>query len=128
MNRRKLDALRNLADRPGTEAEGKLAREILARYERMLKSKSAVDNTDLTDLRDRLDDILRTARAVCPCGGLYGCMDIRRHFELRKERDERFPEGTRIVHHGRRGTVTSLCGSWHHLDDPIRRPCVRGLR
>lgn len=33
MTRRKLEALRNLAERPGTEAEGILAREILARVE-----------------------------------------------------------------------------------------------
>lgn len=32
-SRRKLEALRNLAERPGTEAEGKLAREILDRLE-----------------------------------------------------------------------------------------------
>lgn len=36
MNNRKLQALRNLAERPGTESEGKLAREILDRLERKL--------------------------------------------------------------------------------------------
>lgn len=34
MNRRKLQALRNLAERPGTEAEGEVARAKLAEYEK----------------------------------------------------------------------------------------------
>lgn len=33
MNARKLQALRNLAERPGTEAEGKVARAMLAKAE-----------------------------------------------------------------------------------------------
>lgn len=38
---RKLQALRNLAERPGTEAEGKVAREMLDRLEPKVKPASS---------------------------------------------------------------------------------------
>lgn len=98
MTSRRLQALRNLAERPGTEAEGNLAREILARIEK--------DPRDpLDDFRDflrsgSLNDLARAVGDhVCDCGTRYPaftkCPNVSRHEELRAEALRRFPRGTR---------------------------------
>lgn len=59
MTARKLQALRNLAERPGTPAEGELAREILARLE--AKQSPPEDPLELLDAVIR-DDFLAAWR------------------------------------------------------------------
>lgn len=47
MNKRKLEALRNLAERPGTDAEGEVARAMLERAEAARPPKAPTEISDL---------------------------------------------------------------------------------
>lgn len=103
MNARKLQALRNLAERPGTEAEGRLARELLARYEKKQASKSADDHFADYLRTGSLDDLAQAVgKRLCDCGSRvkpFGkCYNFRKHAEIRRERETRFPVGTRVYY------------------------------
>lgn len=107
MNNRKLQALRNLAERPGTESEGKLAREILDRLERKLPE----DDSEATRwfwfekyLRTRDMSDLEKACSFpnyCDCGASYRtpkCENLTLHSKIRSQTVELFPKGTRIYY------------------------------
>ncbi len=114
MKQRTLDALRALADRPGTEAEGVVAREILARQTGSSASQDDID--DIANLEsiiwkkfrdssaDRAtDDFIEMLReyfkkrpsfTTCECGtqlSLGGlCQNFLRHDAIRMEIRARF--------------------------------------
>lgn len=119
MNARKLQALRNLAERPGTEAEGQLAREILARYEGKRGADIPTDEAGAwaafrahmrgeTDTSEFIDQ-MRRYRATwenltvsCDCGSprpFKGrCDNTDRHEAIRIEARKYFPKGTRVYY------------------------------
>lgn len=104
MNPRKLQALRNLAERPGTEAEGAVARAMLAKAE---AQRSPEDQ-----FLDKFRDFLRTgsrddlAKAVgdklCDCGTRYAaftiCENFAFHARINRELREKFPVGARVYY------------------------------
>ena len=68
MNSRRIEALRNLAERPGTEAEGRLARELLERAE----GKRTTEESYYDKFRDfistgALDDLGSACPRRCDC-------------------------------------------------------------
>lgn len=111
MNHRKIQALRNLAERPGTEAEGRVAREMLKRLE-------AKNGPPISDLEaeawvwQQFGDFLRTgslddlARATgyhtCDCGSLYPpftkCSADDVHAEINAAIRKHFTKGRRVYY------------------------------
>lgn len=122
--RRKIEALRNLAERPGTEAEGILAREMLARWE----SKKSIP----VDALDKFSDFLRTghiddlAKAVgyktCDCGNCHpaftSCPKTQLHQQIDSEKRILFPRGSRVFYNrwayrkNCPGTITGYSIDW----------------
>lgn len=121
--RRKLEALRNLAERPGTEAEGKLAREILDRLEsRRFPDKADWERPHWMAFEDYLrgdistDDFIESMRRrvqwenaqplpstwVCACGNviLIGtkCENAMGHLVIQQGIRERFTKGDRVFY------------------------------
>lgn len=106
MSRRKIEALRNLAERPGTEAEGQLAREMLAKieakrgnelegnawfyFERYLRTQSMDDLQMAVELRQ------------CDCGERIGmgskCGRGAVHEAIQSDIRKRFPKGARVYY------------------------------
>lgn len=124
MNQRTLEALRNLAERPGTEAEGKLAREILARFDGGAITDAPADEQDAwATFRDYLrrdasiDDLIDVLRrqgrtqtykppelwVSCECGGdsrpwNTKCPHLDRQEAIRVDAKKYFPKGTRVYY------------------------------
>lgn len=123
MNARKLQALRNLAERPGTEAEGKLAREILERWEKNSFADEPEDEQDMWSVfaahqRGDIstDDFLASIRRDnlrrerqhppvewhCACGNILRvgekCCDDLRHLSIQMEIRVRFKKGDRVFY------------------------------
>ncbi len=97
MSTRKIEALRRLAERPGTEAEGIVAREMLKRFEAKAGISSPSDRLipSLRDLLRRYDipDVVK-----CPCGevrpiGEGPCTNVWRHLEIQTEIRAQFKKG-----------------------------------
>ena len=88
MTTRRLAALSNLAERPGTHAEGNVAREKLKRAERSTVTWPITKSRGIT--------------STCDCGGpiLYGlgCVRSDLHYALNGEMRRRFPRGTRVYY------------------------------
>src|ERR1035438_7778096 len=106
MNSRRIEALRNLAERPGTEAEGRLARELLERAEG----------------KRTPDDLGSACPRRCDCGNTHpaftDCPMYTRHAEIDAEKRRRFPRGTRVYYNrwayteNCQGTVTGPSTQW----------------
>lgn len=108
MNARRLQALRNLAERPGTEAEGKLAAELLKRHEAKHPEPHGIDimaeyarNGDVEAFPRRM----RTeypATFPCDCGMYYPlggkCRNLDKHEAIRIEIRNRFRKGDRVYY------------------------------
>lgn len=107
MSRRKLEALRNLAERPGTEAEGRVARAMLAKHE------TAVP----------LVVIRYDFEFTCNCGTRYQargkCPNVVEHARITVEAKRRFPKGRRIYYNcwayppNCAGTATGYVSDWN---------------
>ncbi len=120
MNARKLAALRNLAERPGTPAEGELARELLRRHEEASKHQHRADeagywNAFESHMRGKmsLDDFIAELRRyserptpsvwTCACGACnpigQKCQNkFRQHEGIRDEIRRRFKKGDRAYY------------------------------
>ena len=115
MNQSTIDALRRLAERPGTEHEGAVAREMLRRAEAKLREAGdtqAVGEEDLMDLYRRymrremsVDAFVEAPRIStwkCPCGTKVRngekCANWQRHLEINIEIRNRFAKGDRVLY------------------------------
>jgi hypothetical protein len=91
---RRLEALRNLAERPGTEAEGRVAR---AMYEKAKGKRVGHPTKVYWDEVDILPE-----RLMCDCGSRYwmfrGCTELAKHKLVREFGEVFFPPGTRIYY------------------------------
>jgi hypothetical protein len=130
MNRRRIEALRNLAERPGTPAEGALAREILERHEGKQSQRSQNDAfCDYLRSGERSDLDHACYTSTCRCGNVYprkndresDCPMTDRHALILAEKLKRFPRGTRVYYnywaYGENclGTVTGPSKDWAWL-------------
>lgn len=124
ISRRKLEALRNLAERPGTEAEGRLAKELLDRLTAKRADSHPQDERGIwksfEDLcggratteqfvevlrrweQERRSDPLPTSWE-CACGnrlpiGVNKCPAWMRHLEIQTEIRLRFSKGDRVFY------------------------------
>lgn len=99
MKRRKLQALRNLAERPGTEAEGAVARAMLekAEAEQRTPEDAFADYLHTHSLDDLADAV---SRKRCRCGNRHPafttCPKTDFHASLDAEKREKFPRGARV--------------------------------
>jgi hypothetical protein len=126
MNRRRLEALRNLAERPGTEAEGQLAREILKRAEAEPSEANPLGrfaqfmrSGSMDDLRDAVGP------KTCDCGTQHpaftSCPNTAKHADIDAERRARFPRGTRVYYNcwayseNCAGRVTGYPAQWNWI-------------
>lgn len=122
MTNRKLEALRNLADRPGTEAEGRLAREILAKVEAKIGAGEDFTLAEgWEDFQDRIRDLsaeeawtliekrIREHRAQplpthwkCACGMTIHCgqkcHNSTGHNRIQEQIRELFKKGDRVYY------------------------------
>ena len=100
MNARRLEALRNLAERPGTEAEGQRAREILKRHGYSVEAPRVEKPKTRIVYRGRSWDFPDTWK--CDCGREYPinvkCADTERHERIRSKVRERFKRGDRVYY------------------------------
>ena len=118
MNQRKINAIRSLAERPGTEAEGLAAREALKRLKIPERRNSG----------ERSVNWLFPERYTCACGSRYPfggkCQETSKHEAIRAEARKRFPRGTRVYYNrwcysrNAPGTITGypvmpFSGDWH---------------
>ena len=101
---RKLAALRALAERPGTKAEGEVAREMLQRLEAKQTPAEQVYAQFGDFLRSGSMDDLRRAvgEELCGCGNRYPafaeCPLTQHHEAVASEIRERFPRGTLVYY------------------------------
>jgi len=103
---RKLQALRNLAERPGTEAEGVLAREILERLEAKQTPEEHVWSKFRDFLRSGNLEGLAAATGggdtVCDCGNRHPrltlCVRLDLHTIVAQEIQDRFQRGARVYY------------------------------
>jgi len=102
----KIEALRRLAERPGTEAEGRLARERADALETKLRATSKPDQplTALDVLNDYLNKLDRDYGSIsCPCGvkrrhRVEVCPNQSGHKEIADLIARTFPPGTRVYY------------------------------
>lgn len=141
-DRRRIEALRNLAERPGTEAEGKVARAMLERV--LAKERAAADPA--SDAFDKFKDYLRTgsmddlAHAVgmreCDCGVRFPafgmCPNERGHQIIEDTIRRRFPVGSRVYYNrwsyapNLPGIVAGKPDTWNRL--AVRFDGLKGQR
>lgn len=104
----KIEALKRLAERPGTPHEGEVAREMLKRLQ-----SAAVDIDETEDSENALsqylkreisiDEFIRRCKVTrCPCGSIHDvggkCGNWQRHLEIQTEIRAKFQRGDRIVY------------------------------
>lgn len=103
MSRRRLEALRNLAARPGNEAEGRVAREKLKSFEKKHPdtARSSGFWVSLT-YSGAGSGFGFPLRATCYCGTEYDfakeCPNTDRHEFIRAEIKTRFKRGDRVYY------------------------------
>lgn len=132
MNQRKLEALRALAERPGTPAEGRLAKEILARLEGHAEVTEEGEKTSWYWFERFLkthsnDDLLKGVRApsICECGakvprGLR-CANLVGHQRIAAQIRALFPRGVRVYYNywaypsNCPGTVSGYSHYWNWI-------------
>ena len=122
ISNRKIGALRNLAERPGTTAEGIAARLALTRLN---VSKIQYETLRRYDIRWQVNEY-----CTCPCGTVYHCgekcTDFGRHVNIMCDLRARFPRGTEVFYSkwcyapNLRGRVTGFPmkpfdGDWHWI-------------
>lgn len=122
MTTRKLDALRALAERPGTEAEGKVAREMLERLQKRHPLPPVLDFLDTrkplsgarhagrTDLADLIREMMSWKREAaslvwtCACGSRQNhgrpCSNSLGHLHIQNEIRTKFKPGD-VVYYNR---------------------------
>ncbi len=114
MNSRKLAALRALSERPGTEAEGAVARDMLRRLEEKEKSHNRSIWDGLGDGPDDLIEAIRRYAAQhkdrtpedyqwrCACGIIWPfgqkCKDAEAHAKIQHEIRLKFKRGDRVFY------------------------------
>lgn len=98
---RKLEALKRLAERPGTEAEGEVARAMLKK----LKAKEKADPKPKARKRnfdDWLRDLNGPVSMKCACGDSFmsneACKAAARHENIRAEVAARFSKGDTVFY------------------------------
>jgi hypothetical protein len=136
---RRLDALRALAERPGTEAEGIVAREMLAKLEAKTEEEwPSYLNSVLESERPRwsafadflktgkIEDLDRATRfTTCPCGRDnprdMPCLNEVEHVRINAEIRQMFPVGTRVYYNrwayapNEPGVVVGYSKNWSWL-------------
>jgi hypothetical protein len=128
MNRRKIEALRALAERPGTPAEGIVAREMLA------KAEAAAPGHTPGDFHSWITSRFSTP-SRCPCGSTVingcECSNMAGHSAMDAIKRERFPRGTRVFYNqwaygtNDPGTVVGYGTDWNRIRiqfDRLKRP------
>lgn len=101
---RKIAALRALAERPGTDAEGILAREMLVRLESKQNPVEALDAQFERFLQTGNIEDLGSAvgKSICDCGFIRAvsttCDNITTHAAIAEEIRQRFPRGARVFY------------------------------
>lgn len=124
-SQRKIAALRALAERPGTEAEGEAAKAALKR----LGVSANPDQWDAfrSHLRTGLmDDLSRAVgQKTCPCGNKHPaftqCPLTDFHDRIRQEMLQKFPRGTRAYYNewayadNEPCTVTGYSADWNRV-------------
>lgn len=102
----RIEALRRLAERPGTEHEGAVAREMLRKLiDKQFQSEELRKFTHVRDILDNWeawsDARLGTVMATCPCGTDYemfpnkqSCWNLDKHIAYKIEISKRFPVGS----------------------------------
>lgn len=107
MNRRRIEALRALAERPGTRAEGEVARAKLARalaYQGIPSHQSPWDAFKSYLHTGSMDDLKwATAHSVCQFCGFICSRDLRcprtsEHYAEHSQLRDKFPRGTRVYY------------------------------
>jgi hypothetical protein len=121
---RRIEALRALAERPGTEAEGRVAREMLKRAEAKHAQRDPMEafrDYLHTGSMDDLGDAI--GRSVCDCGtsrpAFTNCQNTAEHERIAAEIRQRFPRGTRVFYNqwaygaNYPGRVTGYSREWN---------------
>ncbi len=106
MNAATLDSIRRLAERPGTEQEGIVAREMLKKLESKVPHGSFADrlaNHDLPSFEEILREHGVPTDVSCPCGHrrkIFAgtCPNITRHMEINLKIRETFQRGDRVFY------------------------------
>lgn len=101
MSSRRIEALRNLAERPGTKSEGIVAREMLKRAE--AKAPSVQMGGLIPSLRDLLQRYDIPDLVMCPCGvsrPIFDgpCPDTWSHMEIQTRIRAMFKRGDRVFY------------------------------
>ena len=106
---RRIEALRALADRPGTEHEGKLAREILERLEKASPDEYTIFRGYLRR-EVSLDELLSRMKRQPLTPEEQMMVDeqerARKRHELRLEIRRKFKKNDKVVWSGKPGTIT----------------------
>lgn len=120
VSRRRIEALRALAERPGTEAEGALAREKLARAESAYRVKPSAEK-----VLEHVISIWTNPVTHCECGERHPraeeCPNRADHDRIADEISARFPKGTRAYYNrwayerNTPCTVTGAAKQWNWL-------------
>lgn len=105
MSRRKLDALRALADRPGTPAEGEVAREMLRKLEAKQQAEARVQKnpyrpfSDIVQPGDIFEFMRRSGRMHQNTSSHTGSA-VNSMFTdaILAQREHHFPKGTRVYY------------------------------
>lgn len=105
MNDRTLDALRSLAERPGTEQEGIVAREKLAALEAKRVGQESA-NRPLHFYESIPTHFTCPCGMIVPCGS--ECGSKVRHDSIRKAMRVLFPKGARIYYNYWSGSVNTV--------------------
>lgn len=103
VTRRKLNALRALAERPGTPAEGEVARRMLAKMEAVPCEANPLGKFAQFMRSGSMDDLASAVgRSKCACGATYAafskCSDYVAHERIRAEIRQKFPKDTRVFY------------------------------
>lgn len=133
---RRMEALRALAERPGTEHEGALAREILARMEGEIGVSQEETFRRFRLKEASLDDLLRSLKTQTLTQEEQMMSDYterqRKNTEMYAEAKRKFPRGSRVRYRGKNGTVERIETNLFllRLDDKVWSqhvvPCVDG--
>jgi hypothetical protein len=130
---RKIAALRRLAERPGTEAEGIAARAALERL--------GASDLSTTDPWELFRQFLRTGdmetlweatkdHHICACGSAYArgtpyCSKLTKHWDIQAEIKRRFPLGTRVYYNKWAYTANDPATVVGYSQKPSNWNCIR---